>query len=354
MTIRIKFDHQIFSLQKYGGISRYFSDLYCQLGKHNNLLSPQIDISFSDNCYLKNTNISCLPSFSHTKVNYAMNEICALTANLFTTQRPNIIHRTYFYKRFELGSHKNVMTFYDCIPEKFPEFFDSSKIFNQKNSTIRSCDAVIAISQETKEDLMTFYGVPEDKIKLIHLYPPELNYFGHRLIKDDYILFVGNRNSYKNFERLVTAFAQSPFLLNNFKLICFGGPPFQKHEHLLFNNLGLQKNLVQHVDGEEEKLGDYYQFASCFVFPSLAEGFGIPLLEAWSSGTKICCSNLKCFKEVIGENATYFDPYDVESITCAIELSIEEEKFPLNTHPSQFNLDRTVTEHIQLYRDLVQ
>jgi glycosyltransferase involved in cell wall biosynthesis len=137
--------------------------------------------------------------------------------------------------------------------------------------------------------------------------------------KEDYILFTGQRSGYKNFESFIKAIA--PLLLEyDLRLVC-SGQNFNKREEELLNSLNI-KNRVTYKYFSDDELKDSYSKAIAFVFPSLYEGFGIPVLEAFSSGCPAVLSKMSALSEIGGEAAEYFDPYSIEDMRKTIEKVI--------------------------------
>jgi glycosyltransferase involved in cell wall biosynthesis len=132
-----------------------------------------------------------------------------------------------------------------------------------------------------------------------------------------FFLFVGLRGGYKNFDRLVSAYAACSKLRNEYDLVAFGGGGFSSKERdvILSHGLGEQ---VHQQGGDDSVLSALYRQAALFVYPSLYEGFGIPPLEAMSLDCPVVCSNTSSIPEVVGDAAVQFDPNDVESIGSAL------------------------------------
>ena len=132
----------------------------------------------------------------------------------------------------------------------------------------------------------------------------------------------GYGEGYKNFSRLLQAFAASERLKNDFSLVCFGGRGLSGAELDEINSLGFARNRIVQVAGDDRVLANLYQYASILVYPSLYEGFGIPPLEAMSFKCPVACSYTSSLPEVAGDAAEYFDPLDTESIRSAIETVV--------------------------------
>jgi glycosyltransferase involved in cell wall biosynthesis len=130
-------------------------------------------------------------------------------------------------------------------------------------------------------------------------------------LPQQYVLFVGNRSAYKDFAVLVEAFAGLRDA--NLSLVAVGGPGFDDDEVRLFERLELA-NRVQHCLLDDADLARAYANALCFVFPSRHEGFGLPTLEAMSSGCPTVLCDSSSHPEVGGDAAAYFPPGDVEAL----------------------------------------
>ena len=181
---------------------------------------------------------------------------------------------------------------------------------------------IICISENTRKDLLEIIDVDPQKVSVVHLgyslsIPASKKM--EKIIQHPYLLYVGKRGGYKNFERLLNAYADSNRLKKDFCLVCFGGGDFISEELDYINHLGISKDRILYCSGDDTLLAKFYFHASAFVYPSLYEGFGIPLLEAMSFSCPVICSNISSIPEVAGDAAEYFDPYSVENIMDAIE-----------------------------------
>jgi glycosyltransferase involved in cell wall biosynthesis len=129
-----------------------------------------------------------------------------------------------------------------------------------------------------------------------------------------YLLYVGQRNGYKNFSRTVQAYAASARLRNDFDLIAFGGPPFTPAEVSLMEGLGLREGSVRHTRGSDTELAEAYRHARALLFTSSYEGFGIPPLEAMACGCPVVCSGKGSVAEVVASAGEYCDPEQADSM----------------------------------------
>jgi glycosyltransferase involved in cell wall biosynthesis len=135
---------------------------------------------------------------------------------------------------------------------------------------------------------------------------------------------VGGRAGYKNFEGLLKAYGARPDLQKNYDLIVFGGGTLTTQESELIKLLGIPVEKIRHVTGDDAVLGELYQHAAVFVYPSFYEGFGIPPLEAMSFDCPVVCSNASSIPEVVGDAAVMIDPASPDMIGWAIEAVLSD------------------------------
>ncbi|TGM60653.1 glycosyltransferase family 4 protein [Leptospira vanthielii] len=381
--MKILFDHQIFALQTYGGISRYFFELMTHLQNLNNV-TVKNSILYSRNVYLDNR-------FPHYKyVNYenwlvpkyfkGKNRLLKICQEIGLAPNHNkemdefvfdelekgkydIFHPTYYNPYFLESVIKYkipyVLTVHDLIHEKFPFYFDNIEQTKcDKQRTILNASRIIAISQSTKNDLVAYYNIPEDKIDVVYhgnsmVAQESLSYSKSR---EKYLLFVGNRSYYKNFfffvESILPLFKDFPDL----QLYAAGGGEFTLDELRNFRKLNIDSRVIHKSFGDDVSLMDLYKNAALFVFPSLYEGFGIPLLEAMVSGCPAVCSNTSSFPEIGGESVHYFDPTNSDSIEKAVrevftnrelQTYLRESGFK---NVSRFSWAKTAADTYQVYQ----
>lgn len=325
--MRIYFDYQAFTCFEYGGIVRYFRELVSNLA-----VVPDVEVTISSPLYSK---AGCgLPDqikknmwFRIPKVKYAKGISLCINDYLYrasqmvcsSNKSADVLHQTFYFNRYKAKGVAVVQTVHDLIPEKF--FGD----VRHKSKLVKEADHVICVSEATKRDFLEYYNYAPENVSVVHHGVSRLSSLideQAKIPKKPYLLFVGRRVGYKNFNRLLKAYAGSKFLGNEFDLICFGGGPFDSDESELLRSNRLNLNQVRQVQGNDSLLATYYKHASLFVYPSLSEGFGLPLLEAMDTGCPVCCSDILCFREVAGEAVAYFDPSDAQSIKVAIESII--------------------------------
>ena len=327
--MRIAFDHQAFVRQPFGGVSRYFCRLANELAKHgehdlrvfaplhmNNYLR-QLPQSIVDGVFLDR-----IPSFARPIVR-GLNGL--LSSRSINRWQPDVLHETYFQSR--PGSSPDiprVVTVYDMIHEHFPgQFWTWDRTSAHKRRSVSRAEHVICISESTRRDLIDMFDVSPDKTSVVHLAYERFaeTQAGHSRgtgMPEPFILYVGHRGGYKNFDRLLAAYAASSQVSGAVQLVCFGGGALSSAERARICELGLEGR-VHCLSGDDSRLGEAYSLAEALVYPSLYEGFGLPPLEAMAHDCPVVCSDTSSLPEVVGDAGEYFAPMDIDSIRAALE-----------------------------------
>ena len=172
-----------------------------------------------------------------------------------------------------------------------------------------------------------------------------------------YILFVGRRSLYKNFIIFAEAVSRLLNREKDIKLVCVGSP-FDSGEMAVLSGLGISNQAIA-INVDDNSLNSLYSDALVFVFPSLYEGFGMPILEAFANNCPVCLSDTACFPEIAGNAGVYFDPYDQESILSAIEKVIYDKEFAKQIiiagqhRLNDFSWKKTAKETISSYKKTI-
>lgn len=325
--MQIAFDHQIFALQAYGGISRYFVRLAEALalkGDDVKVIAP----------FYVNEYLSQLPSHvvQGVKVDKKYSNVLRLSQPLnglaaslaMRNLKPDLVHETYFSSiGLACRRRPTVLTVYDMVHELYPSEFSRFGAAMHKRKAVERADYIICISECTRRDLVSFFSVDPNKVSVVHLGVDTVR-AGMVLtqrgrLSKPYILFVGQRGGYKNFLSLVLAFSLSRSLIASHDLVCFGGGAFTSEELEVFTKLGLPIGIIRHIGGGDIDLADAYANASLFVYPSKYEGFGLPPLEAMSYGCPVVASNTSSIPEVVGNAGEYFHPDSPDDLLVSIE-----------------------------------
>jgi glycosyltransferase involved in cell wall biosynthesis len=356
--MKILYDYQIFSLQKFGGASRYFYEL---MNHSKDLFEYEVTGLFSENIYSKVLRVHKeFPlKFSFRGKNRIIDMLNKLDSiNWIKKGCYDVIHSTLYEPyilRFQVKPL--VITVHDMIHELFPIYFPSDNIYSKnKKVMIQNADRINVNSEATKKDLLKFYPEVEEKITVIYL-ACSMNIQDDNKEKENYILFTGQRGGYKNFDNFIRAIA--PLLVKyDLRLICTGHP-FDKNEIILLENLNIgDRTTCTFIS--ENNIADLYAKAVVFVFPSLYEGFGIPVLEAFSAGCPAILSNTSSLPEIGGDAAAYFDPNSIENIHSAVEKVILSPSLQKELHDKgkeqakKFSWEKCTYETVAIYKSLLK
>lgn len=334
--LNIIFDHSIFLYQRYGGISRYFFTLANHFTKNNDQV--KIAAMVNQNSYLRNFDKDVVKGISFEKINPKLNRFIRFinknASRIYQIKKNiDIIHETYYAlsPSFTGKSAKRILTVYDMIHELYPN--NSSNQTKLKRKSIDRADHIIAISNNTKSDLCNIFNINPEKVSVIHLgvenFEIDEKSFLTNFFDFPYILFVGQRENHKNFLGLLQAFVSNSKLVENFKLVTFGGGRFNKRENEEINKLGISNSIIQ-VFGDDSKLSNLYRYASAFIYPSIYEGFGLPPLEAMLYSCPVISSNTSSMPEIIGDAGEFFDPFEISSIAFSMERVLFDGEYKAN------------------------
>lgn len=368
--MRLGYDHQIFGSQRFGGVSRYFFELVNHLSSVKQFnLDCRIICPVYVNEYLSHAKKELQISGLHVPSISRANILCQsinrfISHRAFKRWKPDIVHETYYSPKSVAPSGcKIVVTVYDMIHELYPEYFSrQDRTREYKKIAVDRADHIICISENTKKDLIHLLNVPPEKTTVVHL--------GFALTRSSqaviplpnrpYMLYVGSRGGYKNFQKLVTAYGSYPELRDNFDLVAFGGGALKPQEIELIQRLHIPLTQVRYIGGDDEVLAALYAQAAMFVYPSLYEGFGIPPLEAMSFNCPVACSNTSSMPEVVGNAAIQFDPRDTDSIGQALislssQPALQQNLIELGrARVAKFSWEQCAMQTLDVYRALLQ
>lgn len=244
-----------------------------------------------------------------------------------------------------LGKVKTLPVFHGCniweIPQNYNAvwrwYFSILALRGEKKAHF-----VLTVSDFSKSKLLEVLGIDKSKIKVVpigaKLFAKNVDNFSKRPIKEDYLLHVGVLDKRKNLPKLIEAFN----LLHDksLHLVLVGGRPSKifndSYPQIIatIQHFGLEKRV--HLKGylTDEVLPNYYHFAKAYVFPSIYEGFGIPVLEAYQHHLLVAASNISSLPEVVGQGGLLFDPHDFQDITAKIEALFQLTELELSTMKS--------------------
>lgn len=312
-------DEQIFAIQRYGGISRLFSELAKQFTSSPNsavnllpMNAPIVNRYVLDNPKLREL----------LKTTEASSSISALTSYLLRRKQstnPDLIHNT-FYLPHGLADHgraKRIVTIHDMIPELMPNTRRRLDFLTLKRRYVAKADHIICVSEATRNDLVRLY--PEISVPISVVYHGVDPVFAPGAsrpaeLPENYILFVGNRGQYKDASLLLNAFQKFSREIPGITLLFVGGGHFSTKELRHLESLGLENSVKQRSLPDAE-MSAAYGNALFTVFPSRFEGFGLPALESMACGTATILANSTSLPEIGGEAALYFTSGDVTDLT---------------------------------------
>jgi len=294
-------------------------------------------------------------------------------------ERIDLLHCPYFAAPLCLPA-PTVVTVHDVIPLVMPEYrvrAESRMYTRLVATTVRRADAIITVSEYSKRDIVRTLGIPDDRIHVIGNAVDE----HHRPITDarlidavrerygigpKYLLYFGGFDVRKNVDRVLRAYAMLPEVTRReYQLVIAGrlhllGHPLYPDPRPRVRELGLDDYVVVTGQIREQDKAPLYSGASLYVFPSLYEGFGIPVLEAMACGAAVITSNLTALPEVVGDAADLVDPYDVKAISDAVADLLEntEKRTALRdralARAADFSWTRVAQQTLEVYRKLVQ
>lgn len=355
--MRVLFDDQIFSLQDFGGISRYVVELMSHLPVD---ISPELAVKYSANVHLQELGV--VPKLS--KIPFSRQIMRMInrrhSAKLIEKGDFDVFHPTY-YNTYYLGKLRRpmVVTVHDMIHERFPAMTapgDDTAAF--KRQAVEKADRVIAISNSTKRDLTEIYNIAPEKITVVHHGLTRLRHAPDPVegLPKPYVLFVGAREGWKNFGTMLQAFAIIERRHPGLSLLCTG-TPFSKAEYETMAALGLTSK-VHSIFATDRQMPTIYAQAECFVFPSLYEGFGFPVLEAFSAHCPTAVSRTSSLPEVAADGALYFNPESADDIAAQTLRLLDDSDLRLTLArrgaaiADTFSWDRTARRTADVYRSL--
>ena len=372
--MKILLDPQIFNAHKYGGISRYYTEIFSSLSKKKDL-QINIPLYFTNNVYF---NESILVSKKQKRYSFFLNFLSKVGISIrkITKKRNNrgalkgmvsqdydLFIPTYYNPYFleYIGAKPFVLTVYDMIHEQFPQYFEAyDNTVNEKLLLMEKATKIIAVSQNTKKDIIKIYPhIDASKIEVIyHGNSIKVNAGAKPNLPSNYILFVGVRANYKNFTFFVHAITELLKNDSSLHVVCAGGGKFNNEEISLIKSLGFE-NQILHKTFEENELGTFYQKAKCFVFPSMYEGFGIPVLESMACGCPIVLAKHSSFPEVAGDAGFYFDLNSSEDLKNKINQLLTDENLRKEysekglVQAQKFNWDNAAEQCFELYKKAI-
>ncbi|MZK52795.1 glycosyltransferase family 4 protein [Clostridium beijerinckii] len=352
-------------LQKYSDITLY-GDIFNFINRNN--IEKDIDgLNFNKNIF------SLFPYGVYRRMwNYV-----PVRYNWLFNDKSNIYHFFNFIVPPRIKG-KVITTIHDMTYELYPETMDKKNLKRIKSDiqySVNRADKIVTVSESSKRDIIKFLNVDEAKIEIVYN-GVEYHKFNKSYsedekskirvkynLQDNYILYMGTLEPRKNIESIIEAFSlfkkEDTMSNQNTKLVIAGkkGWLFENIFNLV-NKLSLKDEVIFTDYIEEEDKSLIYNMASLFVFPSLYEGFGIPVLEAMASSVPVITSNVSSLPEVAGDAAILVEPKDIKSIAEYMGKVLVDKELRNNLikkgheQAKKFTWESSAKKLVNIYRDL--
>lgn len=360
--MRIYLDNIVFNLQEAGGISVYWAEIIKRLLKDNKD-AQFIESSICSNIFRQALDIRQENILIESTLPIKILRYLPLQKSI---TRFSIFHSSY-YRICNQANVFNITTVHDFIYEIYRKGLPKYVHTNQKKQAIKKASGIICVSENTKKDLLTFNPfLDESKVTVIYngvsddFYPIHKTHT--KIISEDikvvldkrYILYVGSREHYKRFDITINVVSE----LEDYCLVIVGGKDLTKDERGY-----LEKNLrgrYYHFKCLRNKdLNTLYNHAFCLLYPSLYEGFGIPILEAMKAGCPVIATYISSMHEICGDAGLMVGEADTENIICEIK-KLEADNFKDHivqlgfNQAKKFSWNKCYQETMQFYEKVYQ
>ena len=349
----ILFDNITFSLQKSGGISVVWKELIEHVQTIDNLKLRFLEYK------------GCGGNIFRKEMDIPTEHIILRSNDMLSFKRylnpsveadgPFVFHSSYF-RTCGNKYAKNVTTVHDFTYEYFMKGLQQRVHTWQKNRALRNSDIVVCISENTKKDLLRFMsGIDESRIRVIYNGVSK----DYKLVDThrwdslgEYVIFVGSRQPYKQFQLTVEAVKDTPY-----KLAIVGGKLSEAEVVFLDNSIGKDKYVYTGFLSNEA-LNELYNQAVCLAYPSAYEGFGIPVLEAQRAGCPVIAYNASSIPEVIGETPLLLDSLTVfefhDKLNLLKQNSVRKEIVEAGLiNSKRFSWKKMGEEYVELYKEFL-
>ncbi|MGB7345039.1 MAG: glycosyltransferase family 1 protein [Pirellulaceae bacterium] len=366
--MNVLYEGAVFEIMRCGGVARYFTELINRLPSDSQpkILGPEERPEGISHPNFTYEGVRTQPPLKLIRKAWRPLQQSRI-GKLIDQQSADLVHWTYYSGLCKRPIRKSkaptVVTLYDFIHEAYPDSDPSGKHHSTKVDAIEMADRICCISQATYDELCQRHPNAADRACITPLgsglesvTPTALP---SELTNRNFLLFVGRRDSYKNFQTLWKAWNQVKDQIPD-TLLAIVGPPMKKREQadLSWNDQSDREILFAGAD--DALLKTLYQHCCAFVFPSKMEGFGLPVLEALSNNAPVIASTCAAFREIAGTSAYFFESDDVDHLSqllldAGTDSLADRETKSIEGHrqAKQFTWDNTAAKTVEVYRSLV-
>lgn len=322
-------DGIIYSLQSRGGITTYYDHI----------------LKYIDKVDIPNALYLCESVVNNT----TLNNVRRVGKSLFSRYRKLEIHKdidVFFSSYYRISDRKipNIVTVHDFIYENYRTGIPRAIHVLQKRRALENAEQILCVSETTKRDLFKYHPYLKGKKVSVVYNGVSSEYYPEYCDVGDYVLFVGNRHYYKNFDVLAKALKDSDILLQ-----IVGGGALSRSEQEMLN--GLKVHYKHDVDVSDQKLRQYYSGAIAFVYPSSYEGFGIPILEAFRCKCPVISVPCDAIDEISGGNTVRvpLKPLDIlDAIDYCSNMNRSEHTDQAYEYSLRYDWDKTASQTVSI------
>ena len=320
--MKIVYDNIVFSLQRAGGISVVWYELLKRMLKNDSKDILFIEYRNANQNIFRNKLALPIQKYK-VFLDRFLFFVRYINPSLRKLKEPFIFHSSYYRISSNINAI-NITTVHDFIYEKFRTGIKKEIHCYQKKRSILKSDLIICVSENTKNDLLSYYpNVNPQKVFIVHNGVSD-EYNEKKRITDDlpfltlnYIIYVGVRDEYKRFDIAIECAKQL-----NTNLVIVGGGKLSKKEMDYINSNLREDQYKAFTNISNSQLNALYSNALCLIYPSAYEGFGIPIIEAQKSGCPVLAYNNGAMKEIIGITPLLFNNFDMKEIIHLIQTNL--------------------------------
>lgn len=329
--MRLIYDHSIFMEPQVGGVLRHVLEIV--RGIHSLVRPEDVAIEVLAGFHHSPINAEDLPPGTFhgsrmlrfkgsTRLFSTINGM-AIRRRLARLSDPHVIlHETLYGNLVSTPPNvRRVIVIHDTIWEDNVDSMIDMSCVRRKAASIASADGVIFVSEATRACFHKHYPGPRMAAVIHHGCELRMTR-KHKNpgVPGPFLLYVGKRGEYKNWLRFARTFAESELCRSHW-VVSLGPKPTRDEQQFVATLPSCDRFLWR--SGSDDELADFYATADCFVYPSLAEGFGIPLVEAAKLGCPVACSDIPPFREVLGNHACFFPPLDTSAMKSSIVAAVK-------------------------------